>query len=365
MRIVHLVQTLGRGGLEILIEHIVLGQISAGHMVRVVCLTEGGETAERLQQTGVDVQVAGVGRATPAELRRLRKIILSDSPDILHLHALPAGTLGRMAGIGGRVRTIYHVHTILTAAHRLTGFQRWRERLLARLPGAIVAVSEAVKTDLVKDVGLRQERVIVHSGGVPDIQPIGRENARKRFGVAPDEILLASIASLTPVKGHMQLLEAFARVQGGKLLIAGEGPLRQSLEERSEKEDLAGRVQFLGRVPDPELVYAAADIALLCSWPREGLSLAMLEAARAGLPGIVTNVGGLPEAVVDGETGLVVPPLDVRALTVAIERMMADVEMRTRMGDFARARFLSRFELAGYLERLEGIYRGEFPGRMN
>lgn len=357
MRIVHLVQDLASGGLETLVTNIVLGQRRRGDDVRVVCLTAGGATAERLRSEGVDVRVLGVRRVCPRNLWRVRRALLHPRPDVAHLHALPGGTFGRLALIGTRVRALYHVHTMLTLAHDLTPAQKRRDRWLAKLPGVILAISDAVRRDLVEGIGIPGREVNVLSGGVPDLEPLDREKARERLGIGPDSFVLVCPASLTTHKNHETLLAAVAQVKQATLLLAGDGPLRGVIEQRCEKPDLAGRVRLLGYRDDLPVIFAASDAAILLSHPREGLSLAMIEAARAGLPAIVSAVGGLPEVVEEGITGRVVPALDPEAVAAAIEGLVERVPERREMGRKARTRFLERFELNRYLDGLESLYR--------
>lgn len=357
MRIVHMAGDLRRGGMEHLIEGIINGQRARGHTVAVVLLTGGGEVAERLRQQGVEVAVAGVRRVRPPELLRVRKLLRKQRPDVVHMHGMPAGTFGRLALLRTRIRSVVHIHTALSEAHQLTRRQARRERRLAQVGGPILAVSHAVKEDLVSVVGIDLNRVEVLSGGVPDLQPLHQGASRKRFGVEEDSPLIVCLASLYEHKGVPLLVEAVSLLPQANLLIAGEGPLKRELEEMIRVLGTEDRIRLLGFVQDAHALLSAADVAALASWPREGLSLALVEAHRAGRPVVCTDVGGMPEVVEHGATGIVVPPRNVAALAEALDRLLTNEEERLSMGEAARSRFLEKWELTGYLDRLDWLYQ--------
>ncbi|MFH0882267.1 MAG: glycosyltransferase [bacterium] len=357
MKIVHVVQDLKFGGLEHLIEDIVLGQLERGSEVRVVCLTSGGRTADRLQLKGVDVFIVGVNRLAVAALRKVRQSLLAPPPDVVHLHGLVGGRFGRLALFGTNVRTVYHVHTDLSIAHRLNGFQRWIERRLAKKSGRIIAVSKAVMEDLVVNIGIDRGMIEVLAGGISDQDPLHQGASKHRLNIPEGIGVVVTLASLTEHKGIPTLLNAVSLVPESMLLVAGEGPLRTDLEEMAEQLKISDRVQFLGFVQDTATLLAAADVVALASWPREGLSLALIEAHRAGRPCVCTNVGGMPEVVEQGVTGFVVPPRDPGAMAEAFAKLLDDDSLRDRMGNAARKRFLKKYEKTGYLDRLEWIYQ--------
>lgn len=363
MRLVHVTVDLKEGGLENQFAHIVTGQRNRGYEVRAVCLTSGGETADRLRDEGIPVEVVEVQRVHPGSLLKVRRSLLRSSPEIAHLHGMPAGTFGRIALIGTGARTVYQLYTFISIAHRMTSMRKVRERWLALEGGAILAVSEAVKRDLVEEVGLPARRIMVPPGGyggVPDLPHPGREKIRRRLGLSASDKAIVCLASLTRHKGHATLLEAMARIPGVLLLLGGEGPEREAIEARIARPDLAGRVRLLGFVEDAPALLAACDVATLASYPREGLPLSIMETHRAGRPSVVTNVGGMPEIVVDGVTGIVVEPNNPEVLAKALGLLLEDAELREKMGRAARERFLERYELNRYLDRLEQIYQGKW-----
>jgi len=356
MQITHLVEDLRLGGMERLVADLVRGQRDRGYGVEVVCLKRNGETADQLRREGFHIAIAGVDRVRPGSLLKLRSILRPSGPDVVHCHGLPAGTFGRLALLGSGIGTLVHIHTQVSVAHSITPRMARRERRLARLPGILLAISESVRSDLAEEVGIRAERIVVLSGGVPDMAAPERALARTRFGLEPSDFAVVCVASLKRHKGQDTLVRATARLEGVKLLLAGEGPFREELIRLAEELGAAGSVRFLGHVEEVPALLAASDAVALASWPREGLSLALIEALRAGRPAVVSDVGGLPEVIEDGVNGYVVPPKDPAAFRDAIERLL-DPSVREEMGQRARARFLERYELSGYLTELEGLYR--------
>jgi glycosyltransferase involved in cell wall biosynthesis len=166
------------------------------------------------------------------------------------------------------------------------------------------------------------------------------------------------IANLVPVKGHADLLEAFARVRrersDARLVLVGDGPLRAALEARAGGEDLAGAVHFAGRHPAPPWI-DRFDVAVQSS-VSEGMSNVLLEYMAAGRPMAVTAVGATPEALEDGVHGRLVPPRDPAALAAAILDLLRDPERAARLGTAARARVEERFTAARMVRRMEDLY---------
>ena len=189
-----------------------------------------------------------------------------------------------------------------------------------------------------------------------------RATVRRRFGLDPDRPLVLGVSRLVPRKGFDIVIDAVSALDGVQLAIAGGGRDRKRLERRAR-----GRAQFLGRVPDADLpdLYACADVFAMCCRDRwrgleaEGFGIVFLEAAACGVPAIAGRSGGSHEAVADGETGYVVAPRDVGAVRESIARLLADDDMRARMGAAARRRAVDEFSNDGLALRLEPVARGD------
>jgi phosphatidylinositol alpha-1,6-mannosyltransferase len=187
---------------------------------------------------------------------------------------------------------------------------------------------------------------------------------RRRFGIDPERPLVLGLSRLVPRKGFDVVIDAVRALDGVQLAIAGGGRDRKRLERHA---DGAANVRFLGRVEDAELpaLYGSADAFAMCCRDRwggleaEGFGIVFLEAAACGVPAVAGRSGGAHEAVVDGETGFVVPPRDVAAVRASLAKLCSDEELRARMGAAARRRAEEEFSYERLVGRLRPIARGE------
>jgi glycosyltransferase involved in cell wall biosynthesis len=199
---------------------------------------------------------------------------------------------------------------------------RLQIRCAARAAAGLVTVSAALRDRLVA-LGVAPERVAVLRNGV-DLErfaPCAREAVRARLGL--DGHVLLAVGNLVPEKGHALGLEALAQLAGATLLVAGEGPLRAELERLAARLGVAGRVRFLGSLPQDALVeyYNAADALLLTS-QREGLPNVVLEALACGTPVVALRVGGVPEIVAEGAAGRLVAKPDAGAVAATVRSLL-------------------------------------------
>jgi glycosyltransferase involved in cell wall biosynthesis len=192
-----------------------------------------------------------------------------------------------------------------------------------------------------------------------------RADLRRTLGFADDELVILTVASLTPVKGHAALLEAAARVLAGTrlrlcFLWLGEGGERARLEARVRELGIGARVSLPGSCDGVPQYLAAADLFVLPS-ALEGMSNAILEAMASGLPVVAHAVGGNPELVDHGRSGLLVPAGDPAALAAAIERLLHHDAERRAMGSAARRRAEQIFSLEAMLKRYADYYQNAVP----
>ncbi len=347
-----------------------------------------GDLSAALAARGVEVvRIEGLGRAIRPwsdhmAARALRRELATFRPDIVHTHASKAGFVGRHAvfggfGLGPRLpaRTVhtFHGHVLEryfppTTSRILTAI----ERQLAARTDALLAVSEATADDLARLGVAPRARFELSPPGVELASLLGLappdgsghtsaagDTFRAELGVPRDVPLVLVLGRLAPIKRPALALRVFQRTAAeapfAHLVFVGDGAI-QSLVERDAGRlpaDVRGRIRFAGARADVTPALAAADV-LLATSESEGLPVAMIEAGAAALPVVSTAVGGVPEVVVNGVTGLLAA--DEVGLAVALASLLADPEERARMGLAARGRVAERFGAEALAARLAALY---------
>jgi glycosyltransferase involved in cell wall biosynthesis len=240
------------------------------------------------------------------------------------------------------------------------------------LSKAVICDGDDVRRQLVDEQKLWPRNVVTIHNGV-DTQLYGqtgdktqtRAAARRALGLAEDTPVLATVARLEPVKDQATLLRAFEKVGAAlpesRLVLVGDGSVRPALEEQARQRGLAGRVIFLGRRADVAQLLPLFDAFVLTS-TSEGLPLTILEAMGVGIPVVATRVGGVPELVDDGETGILVEPADAVALGRALDGLSSNVELCVAMGKAGALKAAQEYAVSDVAERLVDLY-GELTGR--
>jgi glycosyltransferase involved in cell wall biosynthesis len=279
-------------------------------------------------------------------------------PDVVHSHSSKMGVLGRLAawvaGVPGRVLT---VHGWSFAAYDgLAGkLFLWIERLMRPLTTAVVCVAEETREQGLAAQTCDPRRTVVIPNAV-DVRSFCPASGGSRF------VRIIGIGRFAYPKDFTTLLEALARVPAPwHLVLAGDGPALPAIAAAVQRGGLSERVELLGARADiPELL-ERSDVFVLSS-RSEGFPVSILEAMAAGLPVVATDVGGVAEAVEDGETGLLVPAADSEALAHALERLLSDPDLRRRLGAAGRARALRLFDVPRYRAAYVELYCRELNG---
>jgi glycosyltransferase involved in cell wall biosynthesis len=238
--------------------------------------------------------------------------------------------------------------------------------VVARLTDVVVANSAAVASNAVSTSGLPRRKVRIIRNGVlvaPPVSATERTARRLALGVSdPEEIIIGCVANYLGVKRHALLIDAFAALTNdganSTLVLVGEGPLRPDLERQIRELGLEGRVRLHGSELDPQPLYAAFDIVVQAS-SREGLPNALLEAGAAGRPIVATAAGGSGEIVIDGVTGLLVPVEDGGLLAGALGRLVADPDLRDRLGAAAREHIIETFGMDRFVAEFARLYQDQ------
>jgi glycosyltransferase involved in cell wall biosynthesis len=261
--------------------------------------------------------------------------------DLVHTHLVHADVYGAFGA--RRVVSTKHNDDPFRA-----GAFRFVERALAHRAARIIAITESLARFQVERVGLPAKKVEVIHYGLDDLPQAWGENPPDP--VSPDTPVLLCVCRLEPQKGVDVAIRALREIPGAQLVVLGEGPQRGELEQLARELDLP--VYLPGRVPDVAAWLRRADLLVHpVRW--EGFGLALLEAMLASLPIVATKVSSIPEIVVDGETGLLVPPDDPGALAAAVNRVLADP---SDYGERGRARARNDFSIAKMADRTLAVY---------
>lgn len=298
-------------------------------------------------------RLADVFRAHPLHLLHTQNTGCEESP-----------IAARMAGIPCVLGT-FHVDSTYDLDRQRSGFaHRAVECVSNRCLHKAIAVSEATKRDWVRRTWLDESRVITIYNGI-DCTHFRRQStqpaARRKLGLPDDDrLLISGVGRLDPAKGYSHLIDGFrllaTQFPTAMLVLAGTGQLQESLKHQAAVAGLSDRVRFLGFQDDVRDVYDASDVFVMSSLC-ETLGYALLEAMAHELPTVATTVGGMPEVIVPGETGFLVPPRDPVALANALRPLLESADLRIRLGKAGRERVMQHFTEEECVRKTIDVYR--------
>lgn len=300
-------------------------------------------------------------------VRRLR-------PDVVHTHMAKAGTLARLAawlaGVPVIVHT-YHGHVF----HGYFGARKTRlflavERALGRVTSRVVVVGERQRAEIASYGIAPFQKLLPIRLGLELDRFLGAEQQRgqlrRELGIGPDVPLVGIVARLVPIKAHEDFFAAARLVRealpDARFLVIGDGERRAELEALVDRLGLSPAVRFLGWRKDLPAVYADLDVVALASL-NEGSPVALIEALAAARPVVSTAVGGVPDVVVHGETGLTVPPREPAALSAAVLRLLGDRPLASRLGEAGRRHVYPRYASTRLVEEMRALYLAELAAR--
>ncbi len=369
MKILHIVTLSEWGGAQHIV-YLLAKYLQAEHDISVAC-APGGLLGERLHELGIRVIEIPELCRLPHPFKDLRalwklyRLIQTEQFDIVHTHSTKAGLLGRFAA------RLANVSIILFTAHGWAFCEgrpwlwRWllaqAERLPALFSTKIICVSEHDRQLALKFGVAPQEKLTVIYNGLdpsPFASSTDPNELRRELGLPPSEKIITMVGRLAPPKDFETLLAACEGLEhpSWRLLILGDGPLRSRVVRVIGTKGLQNRVLLMGERQDVPRFLQASDIFVLSSrW--EGLPLVVIEAMLAGLPVVATRVGGVPELVEDGVTGLLVPPKDPRALRRALAQLLSSPELCERLGSSGQRRALERFTAEKMIAQVRDLYR--------
>lgn len=315
-------------------------------------------TAIRIQGFGRRVSLKGDLIALISLVTEIRKF----KPHVIHTHTAKAGFLGRIASIISMHSSI-RVHTF--HGHLLNGYFGSLKRSLVVLAESslalftdqLLAVGNKVRQDLLKAGIGKKEKFGLMPPGLEIGNLPNKTDSQNSFGLSSDRLQCAFIGRVTQIKRPDRFLDVVAELKsrGSQInfFIAGDGELLDFCRERIKQEELP--VQVLGWQSNIEKVLSAADMVVLTS-DNEGTPLSLIQAGMAGIPVVSTDVGSVPEVVLQGVTGIVTP-LDIQKIADALEKLCLDTELRTKLGSAAQDFTLANFGVKRLVRDHEELYR--------
>jgi glycosyltransferase involved in cell wall biosynthesis len=370
LRVQVVIDTLTWGGAEMLLADLAAGAEAAGLDLSVAYLKDlnGSPAAARLRGRGIEPELVPMTLLhNPAGFARIRRHLAAERPDVVHTHLGYADLLAGTAAATLRIPSVSTLHVMEWSDERR---ERVKDRMMAaarhHLAARVITLSDPAREAYLAKVHDRPRHVVkLHNGIEGAARPGEGPAVRRELGLEADDVVAAVVSVLRRGKGHALAAEAVADVRERhprlKLLVLGDGPDRD--EVARAVAPLGDAAVMAGHRDDVMRVLDAVDV-LLHPTAVDAFPTALLEAMAASVPVVATRVGGVPEIVEHGSTGLLVaaPPRE-RELAAALESLVSDAGVRERLGRAGRERFESEFTAARWAERLRALYESVLAER--
>jgi len=361
IKIVHIIdEFIAAGAQQLLIDLLKNMDKSIYHFTTIGLLDDGG-LKDDIINAGSDVIVFDKKEGVDLSLLiKLTRQLSSAKADVVHTHLFSAGLWGRLAAVLAGVPVIIHTEHNITAWKNKT--RRWIDKSLGYFTDKIIAVSDDVRQSLINIEKIAPAKIKLIKNGI-DFSRLNQTDPdliRKEFGISDHHKVVGIVAGLNEKKGHDYFIEAAANIlkrrNSTKFFIIGDGPLRRNLKELVIQKKLTRDVIFTGVRRDVQNFLSLMNVFVLSS-VREGLPLSLLEALWMKVPAVVTNVGGMPEVIRNGETGLLVPPQNAEAMATAIETMLDKPQQARDMAERAFDFIRIFFSVNAMVQEYQNLYQ--------
>lgn len=363
IRILHITFNMGFGGTEQVIRQLVTNLPADNFKSRVLCIDgHVGEIGKQIAEEGIPVFALQRAPGFDWELaKQIRRVIRSHQIDIVHCHQYTPWVYGWLAHIGTSAKVMFTEHgRFYPDRYRLKAVVI--NPLIALATNAVIAISSSTRDSLARYEFIPKKKIQVIYNG---IRGLNRDaeiayKIRNELGIPGNAFLMGTVARLDPVKNQSMMLEAFAGILSNDrntwLLIVGDGPVREILEDKARSLGISANVVFAGFQAYPENYLAAMDLFLLSSHT-EGTSMTLLEAMSMGIPAVATAVGGNKEIIDDGKTGYLTGPNETGEFRdAAIRFQTADGALRKKMSEACKQRFTGFFSVSSLVDNYSACY---------
>jgi len=334
--------------------------------LRVLCIGDEGPLSERYRRRGIPVVMIPLrsfyGTTMFSAGWNFMRYLRRERVDVVHAHDVYSNIFAVMWARLGRTPVVIASRRWW---HSLPNAKlRWGNRVVFPLADAILANSGQVAKTILNE-GIPSDRVwtvpnFVDDEAFGELSNADRIRLRTSWGAPENSVVLGCVARFDPVKDHATLIRAFAVLRDRHpevfLVLIGDGPTRPQLEQLIEEMDLKGSVHLAGELRAGSNLHHGLDISVLSS-KSEGFPNSVVEAMAAGNPVVATSVGGTIDAVIDGETGLLVPPSDPSALEQALSKLVIDEQQRRRFGNAGKAHARKHFQASAVVSQVESMYQ--------
>jgi len=360
VKILYFITDLDIGGAEQLL-FLTLKNLNRQKYKPTVCCLYGGELVREIEK--LDIEVIDLNTRSKFDLRslfKLRNLFKKEKFDIVHTHLFHANVVGRIVAYVCRVPIV--ISTLHYAFSYNGKFGIFLERFTSRLADRIIVVSNAVKKFCINEIGISEDRLqLIYNGIDIDIikNSLSYSPTLKEQMSLNNHFIIGCIGRFEEVKGHRYLLQAVAETMKNysriKVLLVGSGSLKSNLKKMANELGISEATIFLDKRRDIVQILDSIDLYVMPSL-QEGLSITLLEALAMGKPVIATAVGGNPEVIVDGESGLLIPAKDYRALSGAIISLLNNRQKAKQLGLKAMERVSKEFDIKKAVQKIESLY---------